>query len=107
MPNKIIFIIFLTFTILVDTFSDILFKKWAVSQDKLMLIAGLISIVITGILWSFSLKYEFLSKSVVIYNVANLILAVTAGMVLFKEELSTTNLIGVALGIVSIVLLQL
>ncbi len=96
----------LSLTIVADTASDIFLKKWAMSGIKSSILLGLLLLCITGVLWGISLKYAPLSKSVVVYNVANVILAVIAGIVIFKENLTVINVFGILFGILSIVLLS-
>jgi len=52
-------------------------------------------------------KYEFLSKSISVFSILNLIVIVLVGMILFKEDLTFQNKVGIGLGIISIMLIEL
>lgn len=58
-------------------------------------------------LWAFSLKYEYFSKAVSVFAILNLMIAVLAGVIIFKDDLSVINKVGIALGIISIILIEL
>lgn len=104
---KIIFFILLTVGILLEVLGDIFFKKWAIQSKIVMLIIGALLYFTGTIFWAFSLRYETLSKAGIIFMLANIILIALAGILIFKENLSLINKIGIALGIVSIILVEL
>jgi drug/metabolite transporter (DMT)-like permease len=72
-----------------------------------MLVLGAAIYFVGTIFWAFSLKYETLSKAGVIFMLANIILITLAGTIIFKENLSLANKIGLALGMISIILVGL
>ena len=57
--------------------------------------------------WAFSLKYELLSKAISIFTILNIVLLVLAGILVFNESLSIINKIGIALGILSVILIEI
>jgi drug/metabolite transporter (DMT)-like permease len=71
------------------------------------LIGGIALYTIGTLIWAYSLRFEALSKAIVIFSVLNLILVVLAGLILFGEKLSLLTVIGIVLGAISVVLLQL
>ncbi len=87
--------------------ADILFKKWSIENNSLLLVGGLLIYFVGTIFWAISLKYEFLSKSISIFSILNLIAIVLAGMIIFKEDLTFLNKIGIGMGIISILLIEL
>lgn len=105
-PKYLFFIILIT-AILLEVIGDIFFKKYALESKKYIIIIGLIFYFLGSILWAISLKYETLSKAGTIFMVMNIILITLVGALYFKEDLSLTNKIGVALGIISIILIEL
>jgi len=90
-----------------EVVADILFKKWSIGNSNLFFSAGLLIYFIGTIFWAISLKYEYLSKAVSVFTILNLILLVIVGIILFKEDLSLVNKIGIGLGIISIVLIEI
>ena len=90
-----------------EVVADIFFKKWALAEGKVFLAVGLVLYFVGTVIWAYSLKFEDLSKAIVVFVVLNLILAVLAGAYLFGETLTTMQKLGVALGILSVVLLEL
>ncbi len=85
---------------------DIILKKWAIDGKNIALIFGIAVYFVATLLWAFSLKYEFLSKAISILTVLNLVIVVLVGVLYFKEDLSMVNKIGIALGIISIILIE-
>ena len=59
------------------------------------------------VFWAYSLKYQDLSKAVVIFAVITLIVGASVGVFVYKENLTILNIIGVLVGLVSIVLLEI
>jgi len=104
---KLIFFALILLAVLLEVVADILFKKWSINNKNLLLIIGLLIYFAGTIFWAFSLKYEYISKAIVLFTVLNLIIIVLAGMLIFKENLSLTNKIGILLGILSVVLIEL
>src|SRR5271168_3864907 len=92
---------------LFEAVADIFFKYWSINGKTLFLLGGFLIYSVSTIVWAFSLKYGYLSKAITVFTVLNLILVVLAGLILFKEDLSLINKIGILLGVVSIVLLQM
>lgn len=104
---KVIFFIFIIAAVALEVIADILFKKWAIQNKNLLLIIGLFLYFLGTCFWAFSLKYEFLSKAISIFTVLNLIIITLAGLIIFKEDLSLTNKIGITFGIISVILIEI
>ncbi len=107
MNLKIIFFLLIGLAVLLEVFADILFKKWAVLDKKSLLVIGLALYFVGTVFWALSLKHEYLSKAVSVFTVLNLICVVLVGVIYFKEDLSLINKAGIALGIVSVVLMEI
>lgn len=93
--------------IALEALADVLFKKWAMVHHTGLLVTGLIIYFVGTIAWAVSLKYEYLSKAITVFSILNLIIVALVGVFLFKEDLSLINKIGMVLGIVSVVMLQI
>lgn len=92
---------------IIETVGDILFKFWAIQNKNLFLISGVLLYVIATIIFAFSLRYEALSKAISIFSIMTLILVVLAGFFIFKENVTIIQKIGILLGIISIVLIEI
>ena len=107
MNPKIIFLIFILIAVILEVFADILFKKWTIQSKNFLLFLGLGLYFIGTIFWAISLKYEYISKSISLFTIINLIVIILIGVIYFKEDLSTINKIGMVLGVVSVVLIEI
>lgn len=104
---KIIFFGLITIAVLLEVAGDVLFKKWALGNRNTLLILGLLIYFIGTVFWAVSLKYEFLSKAISVFTILNLILVVLVGVIIFKEDVTLINKIGILLGIISVVLIEI
>lgn len=106
MTPKILFFVLIALAVFLEIIADILFKRWSLTNKTSLIIVGMLLYATGTLFWAFSLKYELLSKAVVIFTLANLIAIVLTGVLLFNEHLSTANKLGIALGILSVFLLE-
>jgi multidrug transporter EmrE-like cation transporter len=104
---KITFYILVSLTTIFEVFGDFLFKKWVLVDQKWFLIVGIVAYLISTVIWAFSLRTESLSKAIAIFTVLSLIIVDLMGVYVFKEQLSNLNILGIALGVVSIILVSL
>lgn len=104
---KLVFLILITFAVAIEVVADIFLKKWALENRSLLFFAGIIIYTIGTIFWAISLKYELLSKAVSIFTILNFIAVVLVGIFIFKEDLSLVNKIGIVLGILSLILIEI
>ena len=100
------FLLLIIFAVGFEVVADILFKYWSINARQSLLILGVVLYSIGTVVWAFSLKYEYLSKAITVFTLLNLIIIVLAGVLVFKENLSLTNKIGIVLGLVSVILIQ-
>lgn len=89
-----------------EAVGDIVLKKWAIDGRYTILLIGLFVYLVATMIWAWSLKYDFLSRAISTITIINLIIVVLAGVFLFNEDLSITNKIGIALGILSVIMIQ-
>lgn len=101
------FIILIIFAVMFEVIADIIFKYWSINAKGLFLFIGVILYSIGTVIWAYSLKYEYLSKAITIFTIINLIAVVLVGLLIFKEDISMINKIGLILGIVSVILIQI
>ena len=107
MDIKIIFLILIVTASVLEVIADIFLKKWSINSRNILFISGLVIYFVATIFWAISLKYELMSKAITIFFVLNMILVVLAGVLMFGEKLSLINKLGILLGIVSLVLVEL
>jgi len=96
-----------TLAVVIEVIGDIFFKKWSIDSRNILLYTGLFIYFIGTIFWAISLKYQFLSKAISIFTVLNLILVVGVGVLYFNEEISMINKLGIGLGILSVILIEI
>ncbi len=101
------FIYLVTIVAFLEVIGDILFKEWSIHSKNYLLILGILAYMAATLFWAFSLKYQSLSKAMVIFAVLTLIVGILVGVLFYKEDLSTLNIVGIALGLGSIVLLEI
>ena len=106
-PQKTVFFALIGGAVALEVAADVLLKKWALQDRGILLYSGLVLYLLGTVLWAFSLKHEYLSKAISVFTVFNLIAVVLVGVFLFKEDLTLVNKAGIALGIVSIILLEM
>jgi len=107
MVSKFIFFGLIASAVVLEIVGDIFFKKWSIDSKNTLLYAGLLIYFIGTIFWAISLKYEYLSKAISVFTVLNLIIIVLVGVLYFKEELSLINKVGIGLGILSVILVEI
>ncbi len=107
MLPKTLFLLLIGSAVTFEAVADVLLKKWALGSRQLFLGAGLLLYFIGTIFWAISLKHEFLAKAISIFTIINLIAIILVGIFFFNEELSSINKIGIALGVLSVILIEL
>ncbi|EKE11485.1 MAG: hypothetical protein ACD_15C00074G0002 [uncultured bacterium] len=104
---KITFFVLVILAAILEASGDIILKKWATDQKQFLFVLGIIVYFVATVIWAFSLKYEFLSKAISIITILNLIIVVLVGVLYFKEDLSNINKVGILLGILSVILIEI
>ena len=100
MTLKLVFFGLLFLAVALEVGADILFKKWSIESKNILLVSGLAIYFIGTIFCAISLKYEFLSKAISIFTILNLVAVVLVGVIIFQENLSLVNKIGIGFGVV-------
>ena len=104
---KVIFLVLILLATAFEVAGDIFFKKWTIGGKNVLLIAGFLIYTIGTVFWAISLKYDYLSKAITVLAVLNLIIVVLVGVLYFNESLSLINKIGIGLGILGVVLIEI
>lgn len=104
---KFIFFGLIALSVVFEVVGDIFFKRWSIDNKNILVYIGLLIYFVGTVFWAISLKYEHLSKAISIFTILNFIIIVFVGVLYFKENLSLINKIGVGLGIISMLLIEL
>lgn len=105
--SKVIFLLLLGAAVMFETVADVAFKFSHLQNKQLWLWLG-VGLYTTGtIIWAFSLRYEYLSKAISIFTILNLVAVIAVGVLFFHEDLSLINKLGIGLGVISVILMQL
>lgn len=107
MNPKVIFMILITIGVILEVFGDVFFKKWSISGKTGVLVLGLLIYFTGAYFWAISLKYEGLAVAAAIFTIMNMVLAALIGVLYFNEDLSLMNKVGIGLGILSVVFLEM
>lgn len=105
--KRIWFFGLLAAAVTLEILGDVYFKKWSINQKWLVLAGGMALYTAGTFFWAWSLKYELLSKAVSIFTILNFLAVIIVGVVVFKEHVSLVNKIGMLLGIISVILMEI
>lgn len=99
-------IIPLSLLILFEAIADIFAKNWSIHKSVWIAITSLAFYLVANSFWLFALKNGAqLGRGAIIFSVASAIIAILLGIFLYKEPVSKIQSVGLALGLLSIVLL--
>lgn len=90
----------------IEVFADIAFKWWNDRNEIHLIIVGVILYLTGTAFWVASLRYESFTKSGTVFLLLNIILLTMAGLLLFKDNISDINRLGIILGIISIIMIE-
>lgn len=93
-------------TLAFDILGDYAAKRWSLVSTNLMMAPVIAAYAISGILWAVSLKYGLLSKGTLLINLLNVLVMVALGVLVFREQLTIVNKVGIILSLLSIYLIQ-
>lgn len=103
--NTSLFWWLMLFITVLELVADVLFKYWSQSNRHYLFWIGLITYSIGVALWAYTLKFEGLIKSYVVYSMIAMISTVILGYFMFNEQLNIKNLVGICFAILSIILI--
>lgn len=105
--NNIPFLILILLAVVFEAVADISFKFAHLQSKQVWLWLGVGLYTVGTVIWAFSLRYEYLSKAISIFTVLNLVAVILVGVLFFQENLSLVNKVGVGLGVLAVILMQL
>ncbi len=106
LTTKFLFLGLILLATTLEVIGDVFFKKWSIIHNQSLLYIGIVLYGIGSMFWILSLKYELLSRAISIITILNLIAIVLIAVLYFKEDLSMINKVGIALGILAVVLIE-
>lgn len=105
--HPLFFLSLLFLAVFLEVVGDVSFKFSYLQGRPLYLWIGVAFYAVATIIWALSLRYEYLSKAISIFTIVNLIAVMLVGFLVFKEDISLVNKLGIGLGVVSVILMQL
>jgi drug/metabolite transporter (DMT)-like permease len=97
----------LVILIFFEAIADIYAKEWSLGERSFTYaILALICYMLANSSWLIALKYgSGLVRGSIIFSLASAFLATSIGLFIYKEQLTFTQGVGVALGLVSLILI--
>lgn len=89
------------------TVGDLVMKKWVNTNSTIFYVIGLFIWIIGLLFLAEGFKFKNIAVASLIFNIINIVTLVIFSWVYFKENLSTTEMIGIFLGILAIILLEI
>lgn len=89
------------------TIGDIVMKKWVTNNNYVFYIVGLIVYLIGLNFLAQSFKYKNIAVASVIFVIFNVVTLSLVSWLYFKETLSLFQIIGIVLGICSVIILEI
>lgn len=100
-------IILLVIGAFIDTIGDIIMKKWVISKNIWIFIFGMLTYLIGLGFLAYSYNYKNIAVASVIFVILNIIMLSIASWIYFGEPLSSLQIIGIIMGIITIIILEL
>jgi multidrug transporter EmrE-like cation transporter len=91
---------------LILTIGDIVFKKWAITNNWQTFFFGLFIWTIGLCFLAFSFKYKNIAIASLIFSLSNVIILTTISWFYFGETITIIQLVGIILGITAVILLE-
>ena len=92
--------------IVFELVADVLAKEWSLHGQAIRWIGAIAAYVVANTFWLFALRQgSGLARGAIIFSVASAIIAVSLGLFLYKENITRLQIIGVLVGIISLVLI--
>ena len=92
---------------LVLTIGDIFMKQWTYSNNWTTFIIGLLTWCIGLVFLAFSFKYKNIAVGSLIFSVSNVIFLTIFSWLYYKEALTINQIIGIILGIIAVIFLEI
>lgn len=92
--------------VFIESLSDIFAKEWSLKNHHWLFAAALTGYIVTNLFWLWALKEGVgLARGAVVFSVGSAILGVVVGLFYYKEVLSSLQVFGIILGMISFILI--
>jgi multidrug transporter EmrE-like cation transporter len=99
-------VFFLGLLIAFEAIADIIAKEYQLKAGVVRFVGAILAYIIANIFWLVALRNGAgLTKGAIFFSVGSALLAIVIGLVLYKESVNTREIIGIAFGLIAIVLL--
>lgn len=96
----------LALLIIFEIIADVFAKEYSLQDKWYFWVAAILSYIVANVFWLWSLKNgSGLARGAIIFSVASAVLALIIGWWFYHEELSTIQIIGLFVGVISLVLI--
>ena len=96
----------LSLLVVFEITADIFAKEWSLKQTPLIWVFAIGSYVLGNMFWLYALKNGLgLGKGALIFAIVTAIIAIIIGVYFYKESVNRVQMIGIVLGLVSLVLI--
>lgn len=92
---------------LVLTIGDVFMKQWSFNNSPLTFSIGLLTWCVGLVFLALSFKYKNIAVASLIFSLSNVIFLTLLSWVYYKEALTAYQIIGMLIGIVSVIFLEL
>ena len=90
--------------IIFELIADVLAKNWSLQGGFWLAASALAAYLLANTFWLFALKNgSGLGRGAVIFSLASAIIAIILGIFLYQEKVTTAQMIGMILGLISLV----
>ncbi len=97
-------VISLSLVVAFELIADIFAKEWSLGKSDLLWFGTIVAYVVATVFWLSALKNgSGLGKGVVLFSVASAILATLVGIFFYKEVATKIQLVGILLGLLSLI----
>ena len=89
------------------TIGDIFAKKWVLTESPYLFVSVLFLYLVGLNFLVFSYRYKEIAPASITLEIFNVILLAIVGTYLYKERISRTEIAGIVLGILSVIIMEL
>jgi multidrug transporter EmrE-like cation transporter len=89
------------------TIGDVFMKQWSSNNSWLTFAIGLLTWSVGLVFLAFSFKYKNIAVASLIFSLSNVIFLTLLSWLYYKETLTTYQIIGMLIGIVAVIFLEL
>ena len=97
---------FLGLLIVFELVADIFAKKWSITGYHAFWVFALLGYVVANIFWLKAIRLgSGLARGALLFSVGSAVIALIIGIVFYKESTNTSQIAGMVLGLISLILI--